>query len=182
MFVASQSKVKGIAAIIARMVRSEEEQPPVLSAVGASSVNQAVKAIAIARTYVSSDNISLVVEAERKPQEDVRDVIVLTIEKKVIDENTETPVETYTEMKASAKSIPTALAGAIAANIREDKIPRITAIGKGAVFRAICAVSIARRYMKKEDVDLHFFPKFIEVDFDNGTKANALQITVVKMT
>lgn len=163
-----------MSSIIARLVRESPDSPPVLSAVGASSVNQALKAFAVARNYVSQDNINLTAVICKTPQEDVRDVILIKLE--VTKEGAEKDLGGAITMKASAKSRPHALAGAIAGNIRDNKIPAVTAIGKGAVFRVACAAALAITYLEKENVSARVYTKFIEVDFDNGTKASALQV------
>lgn len=182
LFVAASSSSKAIASIIARIVREDNSLPPVLSAVGAASVNQAVKAIAIARNYVKGDDVELVVSVSRKPQQDVRDVISLVVDKVSKDtysvQDEKENKEEVTEMKVSAKSVPKSLAGAIAGNLSEKGLLKLTGIGQGAVFRGTCAVTIARKYVKKQGKDLVMLPQFVELDFDTGSKVNGLQLVV----
>lgn len=56
--VSSDSKPKSVAGAIAAVVREQETVE--IQAVGAAAVNQAVKAIAIARGYVAPNGIDLV--------------------------------------------------------------------------------------------------------------------------
>jgi stage V sporulation protein SpoVS len=52
-------------------------------------------------------------------------------------------------LKVSAKSNPNAVAGALAAVIRERESAEIQAVGAGAINQAIKAVAIARSYHKR---------------------------------
>ncbi len=60
--VASQSEASLVAGAVAGVIR--EHQEAVLQAVGANAVNQAVKAIVIARSYLAEDGIDLYVIPE----------------------------------------------------------------------------------------------------------------------
>ena len=185
MLVAAKSRVKPVAGSIARTTRDCDGLPPVLSAVGAASVNQAVKAIAIARDFLEADNVDLSVEISKQPQQNVKDVIVLSLKQHIRgsllkDIDTEKENEVYQDMRSAANSTPGPLAGAIAKNVRDGKTPRLTAIGQRPVFRAVCAIALARRYLKKEKIDLDMVPRFTQVKFENGTDANAMQLIVVR--
>ena len=188
MLVAAKSRVKPVAGSIARTTRDEGGEPPVLSAVGAASVNQTIKAIAIARDFLEGDNIDLSIEVSRKPQQDVKDVLVFSLNKHPrgslladmeAEADKENEKELYQDMRSASSSTPGALAGAIANNIRDGKQPRITAIGQRPVFNAVCAVVLARKYLKKDKMDLDLVPRFTQVTFDNGTDANAVQLIVL---
>ncbi|MCY0884499.1 MAG: stage V sporulation protein S [Firmicutes bacterium] len=60
--VAASSRPKSVAGAVAAIVR--EEGAVELQAVGAGAVNQAVKAVAIARTYLSGEAVDLAVVPE----------------------------------------------------------------------------------------------------------------------
>ena len=186
MLVAAKSRVKPVAGSIARTTRDEGGEPPVLSAVGAASVNQAIKAIAIARDFLQGDDIDLSIEVSRRPQQDVKDVIIFALNKhpkgtllEDVDADKENESDLYQDMRSASNSTPPALGGAIAKNIRDGKRPRITAIGQRPVFKAVCAVVLARKYLKKEQMDLDLVPRFTLVKFENGTDANAVQLIVL---
>ena len=66
-------------------------------------------------------------------------------------------------LKVSAKSNPNAVAGALAAALRERETAELQAVGAGAINQAIKAVAIARNYLKPSDVDLVCVPSFITV-------------------
>ena len=56
--VAASSRPTAVAGAIAGMVREGKE--PLLQAIGAGAVNQAIKAVAIARGYLEEDQIDIV--------------------------------------------------------------------------------------------------------------------------
>lgn len=57
--VAADSRSTAVAGAIAGMVREGKE--PIVQAIGAGAVNQAVKAVAIARGYLEQDNIDIAI-------------------------------------------------------------------------------------------------------------------------
>uniref|UniRef100_A0A7S3LSX6 Stage V sporulation protein S n=1 Tax=Aplanochytrium stocchinoi TaxID=215587 RepID=A0A7S3LSX6_9STRA len=174
LLVARTSRAKQVAGSIARTTR--DSCAPMLSAVGPGSVNQAVKAIAISRTYLENDKVDLCFEVTRKSQDEIKDLIQFTLIKEAIRPKNEN--EQFQDLKSAAKSTTSALAGAIAKNIREKNTPRITAIGQKPVFRAICAIFQARGYLADDNLDITVYPAFTEVTFENGNKANAIALTV----
>lgn len=80
-------------------------------------------------------------------------------------------------IKVSAKSRSTAVAGAIAGVIRENKHAEVQAIGAGAVNQAIKAVAIARGYLEQDGLDIYVIPIFAEVDI-NGEERTAVKLKV----
>jgi stage V sporulation protein S len=67
-------------------------------------------------------------------------------------------------LKVSAKSNPNAVAGALAAVMRERDLAEIQAVGAGAINQAVKAVAIARSYLKDSDIDIVCVPSFITVE------------------
>lgn len=80
-------------------------------------------------------------------------------------------------IKVSAKSRSTAVAGAIAAVIREQHLAEVQAIGAGAVNQAVKALAIARGYLDRDEIDIVFIPYFTEVDID-GQERTAVRFRV----
>lgn len=70
-------------------------------------------------------------------------------------------------LKVSAKSRPSAVAGAIAGVVRENNRAEVQAIGAGATNQAIKAIAIAREYLLETDIDAVCIPAFIDVTIDN---------------
>ncbi|HTU70142.1 MAG TPA: stage V sporulation protein S [Candidatus Baltobacteraceae bacterium] len=66
-------------------------------------------------------------------------------------------------LKVSAKSNPNAVAGALAAVIRERDWAEIQAVGAGAINQAIKAVAIARGYLRDSGLDVICIPSFITI-------------------
>lgn len=66
-------------------------------------------------------------------------------------------------LKVSAHSRPSAVAGAIAAVIRNTGRADVQAIGAGATNQAIKAVAIARDYLQPNGIDIVVVPTFIDV-------------------
>jgi stage V sporulation protein S len=80
-------------------------------------------------------------------------------------------------IKVSAKSRSTAVAGAIAAVVREHRYAEVQAIGAGAVNQAVKALAIARGYLSRDEIDIIFTPFFTEVDID-GQERTAVRFHV----
>lgn len=70
-------------------------------------------------------------------------------------------------LKVSAKSNPNAVAGALAAVMRERPVAEIQAVGAGAINQAVKAVAIARTYLKEGDIDIVCIPSFITVEISD---------------
>lgn len=70
-------------------------------------------------------------------------------------------------LRVSARSRPTAVAGAIAGVVREAGRAEVQAIGAGAVNQATKAVAIARTYLALEGIDIVCIPSFSEVTIDD---------------
>jgi stage V sporulation protein S len=77
---------------------------------------------------------------------------------------TEVPTQpTATTLKVSAKSSPNAVAGALAAQMRERDSAELQAVGAGAINQAVKAVAIARSYLKGSEIELVCVPAFITI-------------------
>jgi stage V sporulation protein SpoVS len=125
------SPVKQVAGSIAHTTRASE--PPVLSAVGASSVNQATKAIAVARSYLEGDSMELFVEAERPGYDDqtntIRELVWLALSTKRHERAVpEDELTGLTELRSANTTGTALLAGAIAKSVREKKQVRYAAL------------------------------------------------------
>jgi stage V sporulation protein S len=80
-------------------------------------------------------------------------------------------------LKVSAKSNPNAVAGALAAVLRERDSAEVQAVGAGAINQAIKAVAIARSYLKSAKLDVWCVPSFVLVAIDeNERTAISLQV------
>ena len=81
------------------------------------------------------------------------------------------------ELKVSSKSDPKAVAGALAAVLREKKTVVLQAVGAGAVNQTIKAIAISRGYVAPNGMDLIMIPAFTEIEI-NGEERTALRFLV----
>jgi stage V sporulation protein S len=70
-------------------------------------------------------------------------------------------------LKVSARSRPSAVAGAIAGVVREFGRAEVQAIGAGATNQAVKAVAIARDYLEETGIEAVCLPAFIDVTIDD---------------
>ncbi|MDI6772471.1 MAG: stage V sporulation protein S [bacterium] len=81
-------------------------------------------------------------------------------------------------LKVSADSKPKAVAGAVAAVVREKGSVELQAIGAGAVNQAVKAIAISRGYVAPNGIDLVAIPAFAKVEID-GEERTAIKFLVV---
>lgn len=80
-------------------------------------------------------------------------------------------------LKVSARSRPSAVAGAIAGVVRESGRAEVQAIGAGATNQAVKAVAIARDYLRETGIDAVCLPAFIDVTIENEDRT-AIRLVV----
>jgi stage V sporulation protein S len=80
-------------------------------------------------------------------------------------------------LKVSARSRPSAVAGAIAGVVREAGRAEVQAIGAGATNQAVKAVAIARDYLSETGIEAVCVPAFIDVTIDNEDRT-AIRLVV----
>lgn len=81
-------------------------------------------------------------------------------------------------LKVSADSKPKAVAGAVAAVVREKGSVELQAIGAGAVNQAVKAIAISRGYVAPNGIDLVAIPAFAKVEID-GEERTAIKFLIV---
>lgn len=80
-------------------------------------------------------------------------------------------------LKVSADSKPKAVAGAVAAVVREKGSVELQAIGAGAVNQAVKAIAISRGYVAPNGIDLVVIPAFTKVEID-GEERTAIRFII----
>jgi len=80
-------------------------------------------------------------------------------------------------LKVSARSRPSAVAGAIAGVVRESGRAEVQAIGAGATNQAVKAVAIARDYLRETGIEAVCLPAFIDITIDNEDRT-AIRLVV----
>jgi stage V sporulation protein S len=73
-------------------------------------------------------------------------------------------------IKVSANSRTSAVAGAIAGVIRENKHAEVQAIGAGAVNQAVKALVLATGYLKEDGIQVVCIPEFADVTIDEKVR------------
>ena len=82
-------------------------------------------------------------------------------------------------LKVSAKSSPNAVAGALAAVLRDRESAEMQAVGAGAINQAVKAVAIARSYLKAGNLDLQCAPSFIDIEI-GGKARTGISLMIVR--
>lgn len=80
-------------------------------------------------------------------------------------------------LKVAADSKPKAVAGALAAVLREKGAVELQAIGAGAVNQAVKAIAIARGFVAPNGIDLVAIPAFTKVEIE-GEERTAIKFLV----
>ncbi|KAG2492634.1 hypothetical protein HYH03_009050 [Edaphochlamys debaryana] len=171
--VSAKGQVKSIAGKIAHSAR--EGDPPAALCIGAECLNLAVKAVAIARTYLTDDGIDLSFQpAFRDPNREKKSIALYIAKTKP-----RAPISTVddVEMPIGSQSKPQVVAGALAARIREQRTVCLVAIGIDAVSNAVLAIGNARLYLEQDHKDIRAAPSFVQVH-KNGRDLNAVKFTL----
>lgn len=82
-------------------------------------------------------------------------------------------------LKVSSRSMPNAVAGAIASVVRDQKTVEVQAVGAGATNQAVKAIAIARGYLAPVGIDLICIPAFASVTID-GEDRTAIKLICEK--
>ena len=80
-------------------------------------------------------------------------------------------------LKVSAQSQPKAVAGALAAALRERTTAELQAVGAGAVNQAVKAIAITRGFVAPNGIDLVVIPAFSEIMIE-GEERTAIKFIV----
>jgi stage V sporulation protein S len=73
-------------------------------------------------------------------------------------------------IKVSGTSRTSAVAGAIAGVVRENKRAEVQAIGASAVNQAVKALALAKGYLVNDGYNIVFIPEFVDVDIDGKVR------------
>lgn len=80
-------------------------------------------------------------------------------------------------IKVSGTSRTSAVAGAIAGVIREHHHAVVQAIGASAVNQAVKALTIAKGYLTRDNIDIVFTSEFVDVQIEDKVRT-AIKFTV----
>jgi len=73
-------------------------------------------------------------------------------------------------IRVATTSRPAAVAGAIAASVRESNEAKVQAIGPQAVNQAMKSIVVARGYLALDGLTVVVIPSYIEVAVDGGMR------------
>merc|ERR1719390_581527 len=164
--VSGESKPNSVAGAICNIVREGQKLPSLL-ATGPAALNQACKAMAIARKYLHEepDDKGGPVEIVIKPtfEGDIRQSSNVSYELHRAAEIIERePSED--DLSAKDKTDCFKLAGAIAGRVREGTPVACTTKGAVPVLVAIKAIALAQDYVQEEGIDLKFAVQFRDLE------------------
>eukprot|EP00123_Amoebidium_parasiticum_P022748 comp9416_c0_seq1/m.4463 comp9416_c0_seq1/g.4463 ORF comp9416_c0_seq1/g.4463 comp9416_c0_seq1/m.4463 type:complete len:294 (-) comp9416_c0_seq1:291-1172(-) len=179
--VSSQSNPKSVAGAVAKSVR--EANYPEIRAVGELSVNQAVKAVAIARSYLSDDNLDICFQPELRDQDQFEFAVgLITYEAQRRNEVQNAAVaKVQQEIKVAASSKPGEVAGAIANRVRKGERVCVTAIGATSVSLSIRAIAMARQYLYNDSYEIFCKPQFDHVEVENGEQRSSMKLCLLSV-
>ena len=80
-------------------------------------------------------------------------------------------------IKVSGTSRTSAVAGAIAGVVRENKRAEVQAIGASAINQAVKAMALARGYLANDGFDIIIIPEFVDVQIEDKVRT-AIKFTV----
>jgi stage V sporulation protein S len=80
-------------------------------------------------------------------------------------------------IKVSGTSRTSAVAGAIAGVVRENKHAEVQAIGASAINQAVKAMALARGYLSGDGYDIVVIPEFVDVQIEDKIRT-AIKFTV----
>lgn len=162
--VSKESDIKKVAGSISHIIR-ETSSGPVILASGPASVNQTVKALAVARKYLEQEASPTDIFA--RPHFDgtsPRLTLAIRVQSGLVLNGS---VDDALMVKPF--SVPSKVAGAIAGRIRDNAEVRLVTVGMDGVFLCIDAIATARSFLLEDNLDLEFSPYFVQLEWDGRT-------------
>lgn len=158
-----QSKPNSVAGAICNVVReSPNGLPPSVLATGPQAINQAIKAIAVAKKYLLLEEPPIDLLVTPCFEQDVRNGSNLCLELTRSHPIDREPSED--DLSATEKTDCFKLAGAIAGRVRDGEQVAVTTKGQVPVLVAVKAIALAQDYVREENLDLKFSVKFCDLE------------------
>lgn len=161
--VSSESKPNTVAGAICNVVReSRSNNPPNIMATGPAAINQAIKAIAIARKYLLDEEQPIDILVEPTFEQDIRQGsnVVFKLEKS--EPISREPTEA--DLSCKDKTDYTKLAGAISMRIRDGEEVALTIKGPVPVLVSIKAIAQAQAYLTDDGIGVKFAVQFRDLE------------------
>mmetsp|Transcript_41939 Transcript_41939/g.96087 ORF Transcript_41939/g.96087 Transcript_41939/m.96087 type:complete len:259 (+) Transcript_41939:445-1221(+) len=161
--VKSESKPNTVAGAICNVIREARGSSLSVLATGPTAINQAIKAIAIARKYLLEEATPVDLICAPVFEQDVRAGSNVSFEltksfKPVLRE----PLEE--DLTAKEKTDVFKLAGAIAGRIRDGEDVAVTTKGPIPVLVVVKAIATAQEYLAQEGVSLKFVASIVDLE------------------
>lgn len=172
--VSGQTDVNRLASQICSLCRQND--PPALLTIGNTSINQAVKGIAVARQELIKENIELSFQPAFRHVNRTKPLIAFYLS--INDLAASQQMGEESELSVASHSKITPVAGAIAGRVREHKLVIMTAIGVDAVTNGVLAAGNARLFLEKDGMDIKIQPEFTKLD-KNGSQLSAMRFFIV---
>merc|ERR1719492_17164 len=185
LFITQTTDIKEVAADIANALR-QNAQIPTLVATGERAINQSVKAICIARNYVSANLIDFKIYPEFQPNRmdkngvERNDSVFFYINPSSTVVNLQEADLTGVEvLRSSGRGKASKMAGKISNTVREGKRVVAQAVGPSAVWRFVQSLLLAKAFVQQDNsLDLSFRPTFVHLESTDGEELNAVQFHV----
>lgn len=161
--VKGDSKPNSVAGAICNIVReSASGQPPSVVATGPAAINQAMKAIAIARKYLLEESPPVDMTVKPHFEEDIRQSSRVCFELKKSRPLKSTPSEE--DLSCKDTTDPYKLAGAMAGRARDGESVACTTKGAVPVLIAIKALALAQTYVEEEGMEIKFTVAIVDLE------------------
>ena len=160
--VKSDSKPNTVAGAICNVVREARGKAPSILATGPQAINQAMKAIAIARKYLLDESTPVDLLCFPQFEQDVRSGSNVCFELEKVQPIEREPLET--DLAVKDKTDVYKLAGAIAGRVRDGDEVAVTTKGPVPVLIAVKAMATAQEYVKDEGLSLQFSPSIVDLE------------------
>jgi stage V sporulation protein S len=132
--VSAESNIQKVSGFIAAGVRGN--QPATVLAISDLAVNKAIKALALARNFLASENLDLVAQPRFPEYDKAQGTAHMQLDLQAKQTRVKLDELAAEQMAVSQHSVPTAVAGAIASSAREGKhITKVSGMGPQAVLR-----------------------------------------------
>jgi len=161
--VKSDSKPNTVAGAICNVVREARgNHPPSILATGPAAINQAMKAIAIARKYLLDEGTPIDLLAYPKFEQDVRSGSNVCFELQKSEVLTREPLES--DLAVKEKTDVYKLAGAIAGRVRDGEEVAVTTKGPIPVLVAVKAIATAQEYLADDNIEIKFCVSIVDLE------------------
>ena len=131
-------------------------------ATGPAAINQAMKAIAIARKYLAEEDTPVDLICKPVFEEDIRQSSRVCFELKKSRKVKTIPSED--DLACKDKTDPYKLAGAMAGRVREGETVACTTKGPVPVLIAIKAIALAQTYLEDEETEIQFVVSIVDLE------------------